>query len=73
MIATRKNTPPCRVLDANGLEWPNIRWVNLETGEAEQCLLDERGHKYVVGFEIATHIVKLATPVLLKPIKPGER
>ena len=71
MLATAKTHAPCRVYDANGLEWKHLRSVDTETGEAEQCVLDGDGRKVVnmQRGEIQTKMVKLATPVLIVPIK----
>lgn len=74
MLATAKTHAPCRVYDANGLEWKHLRWVDTETGEAEQCVLDNEGRK-VVNQErtgLATTIVRMPVPVLIVPIKRDE-
>jgi hypothetical protein len=72
MIVTRKTHPGgCNVFDANGLQWNALRWVNTETGEAEQCVLDANGQKQLDATmkSLLTQKVTLATPVLLMPIK----
>jgi hypothetical protein len=58
MIVTRKTHPGgCTVFDANGLEWKALRWVNTETGEAEQCVLDANGFKQLdASMKILTDI-----------------
>lgn len=70
-IVTAQTHGRCAVFDANGLEWKAMRWVNRETGEGEQCVLDENGRKQVnvAAREIVTQRVRLATPILLVPIK----
>lgn len=74
MIATAQNSAPCQVFDANGLEWKYMRWVNTETGEGEQCVMEADGRKRVNATwdGVATQQVKLAAPVLLMPIKRAD-
>lgn len=69
MIATPATHGPCYVFDANGLRWERIRWVDTETGEAEQTVLDDLG-QVLVDYErrcVVTQRVRLAAPVLLMP------
>ena len=70
MIATAQNSAPCRVFDANGLEWKHMRWVDTETGEGEQCVLDDNGQKQLNAHRdaVLTQAVKLAAPVLIMPM-----
>lgn len=68
-FVTRETHWPCHVFDANGLQWNDMLWVDLETGEGEQAERDEHGVRLVRGVKFATRIVQLATPVLVKPIK----
>jgi len=59
-----------KVYDANGLEWKYLRWVDTETGEAEQCVVDENGQKQLdeTMRAIKVQIVKLPTPILWVPL-----
>ena|SRR3990167_2206178 len=65
-IVTRYTHHECRVYDANGLEWRRLRWVNTETGQAEQMNVDAEGQRM-----LGSQIVSLALPVLIVPIKAG--
>jgi hypothetical protein len=59
------------VFDANGLEWRDLTWVDSDTGEAEQLLRDEGGNFMVdrIKQEVCRAIVRLARPVLVKPME----
>jgi hypothetical protein len=70
MIVTRETHPGgCNVFDANGLQWKSLRWVNTETGEADQCVLDANGQKQLDASmkSLLTQKVTLALPVLIVP------
>ena len=71
MLATIKTHAGHKVYDANGQEWRYIRWVDTETGEAEQIVVDESGAIQVneTRTGVLTRIVMLPAPVLLVPIK----
>jgi hypothetical protein len=68
MIATAENHAPCRVFDANGQEWRDIRWVNTETGEAEQLLRHEGGGWMHDGKAICSAIVYMPAPARIEPM-----
>lgn len=75
MLITAEQHAPCRIYDANGLEWKHLRWVNTETGEAERIVktldggyvVDERSHS------ILTEIIHIAAPVLMQPMRWEEQ
>lgn len=69
MIANAHNSPPSLVIDANGLEWKRIIWVDTETGDGEQYAVDEQGKRIINAAmtDIVKHAVKLAAPVLIVP------
>jgi hypothetical protein len=58
-----------KVYDANGLEWKFLRWVDTETGEAEQYVLDENGQKQLDASMkgVLTQIVQIPKPILWAP------
>jgi hypothetical protein len=58
-----------KVYDANGLEWKQLRWVDTETGEAEQYILDANGAKQLDASmkEVLTQIVTIPKPILWVP------
>lgn len=72
MIASPDNCPPSRVIDANGLEWKHMRWVNTQTGEGEQIVVNENGEKQLNPemTDVLTQKVSLASPVIVVPIHP---
>jgi len=67
MIAHHK-THRCQVFDANGLQWHHMRWLDTETGEGEQAVVDADGAKQLNAerTELLVQHVKLAALVLLK-------
>lgn len=69
LVTYKSDLCPCRVYDANGLEWKYLRWVDTETGEAVQLVLDDQGRKQLTPdkTEVLTRPVKLATPVVIVP------
>lgn len=74
ITATCRPPCPCRVYDANGLEWKYLRSVDTESGEAEQMQVTEDGDQRTYeltpdGKSVATKMVRLATPVLFVPIR----
>jgi hypothetical protein len=70
MKYTAEGYAPCKVFDANGLEWRDLAWVDSDTGEGEQLLRDEGGNWMVdrPKGEVCRAMVRLATPVLVKPM-----
>jgi len=69
VIVSRKTHVSVRIFDANGLEWRRLVWLDTETGEAEQLVLDDQGsYRYspIENRPLST-LVRLATPVLIMP------
>jgi hypothetical protein len=69
MIADAATHAPCRVFDANGDEWRDMRWVNTETGEGEQLLRHEGGGFMVTRNTVATAMVYIPAPVRIEPMQ----
>ncbi len=69
MLITRKTHGTGRVFDANGLEWKRLRWVDTETGNAEQIVVDSNGSMQLNADRTAvlTQEVTLPLPVLFVP------
>jgi hypothetical protein len=74
VIARAMEVPPCKVFDANGLEWKYMRWVNTETGEGEQVVVNAQGERQLneTRNAVLTQMVKMAAPVTLVPIEMPE-
>lgn len=72
MIANYK-THRGQVFGANGLEWKHMRWVNTETGEGEQAVVDTNGQKQLNASrtELLTQMVTLPAPAVFVPSGPA--
>lgn len=74
MIITAHDHPPCpcRVYDANGLEWEYLTQVDTETGEVVQLVRNEHGDYIIEGDDVVRKTFRIPTPILIVPIKQGE-
>lgn len=70
MIITAEQCAPCRVFDAHGTEWPDLKWIDNETGEGEQALRHEGGGfmYHITEGAICTLRVQLSTPIRIEPL-----
>ena len=70
MIATAETHAPCKVFDANGQQWRDMRWVNTETGEGEQVLRHEGGGFMVdmKNHRLCTAKVWMPAPARIEPM-----
>lgn len=69
MIATPETHARHRVIDANGLEWDYVYWVDTESGQLKRFVPDASG-KFVVGedWNVVSETITVAAPVLLVPM-----
>jgi hypothetical protein len=69
MLVTPKTHGTGKVFDANGLEWHHLRWVDTQTGKAEQMILDSEGRKQLNEAKngVMSQEVTLPAPVLFVP------
>lgn len=68
---TAETHAPCRIIDANGLEWKHLRWVDLDTGEAEQLVQASDGMWSITadGKHVETFLQHLKTPITVVPLE----
>lgn len=73
MIADKETFAPCYVFDGDGNPVHNLQWVNTETGEAEQTVVDETGTPRIArnaagDYETLKVLVHIKLPIRLEPI-----